>query len=189
MGAMASQITSFTIVYSTVYLGVDKKTRPKLRVTGLCAGNSPVTGEFSAQMVSNAENVFIRWRHHGYVDHSQYPVYWWPSGSHCMYRHASEWNYSDCPLLGKKLQVNYAMGMVRRDCGIVWKLTVSWILILRATKSSHWWLNRNLTVGSDLAHTWDIVKYNGLKLHSMGKGFENYNILQFYVNLLCLLKR
>ena len=28
----------------------------KLRVTGLCAGNSPVTGEFPAQMASNAEN-------------------------------------------------------------------------------------------------------------------------------------
>ena len=35
-----------------------------LRVIGLCAGNSPVTGEFSAQMASNAENVSIWWRHH-----------------------------------------------------------------------------------------------------------------------------
>ena len=35
-----------------------------LRVTGLCAGNSPVTGEFPAQMASNAENVSIWWRHH-----------------------------------------------------------------------------------------------------------------------------
>ena len=40
-----------------------KKTS-KLRVTGLCAGNSPETGEFSAQMASNAENVSIWWRHH-----------------------------------------------------------------------------------------------------------------------------
>ena len=36
----------------------------KLRVTGLCAGNSPVTGEFPAQRASNAENVSIWWRHH-----------------------------------------------------------------------------------------------------------------------------
>ena len=36
----------------------------KLRVTGLCAGNSPETGEFPAQMASNAENVSIWWRHH-----------------------------------------------------------------------------------------------------------------------------
>ena len=40
-----------------------KKTS-KLRVTGLCAGNSPGTGEFPAQMASYAENVFIWWRHH-----------------------------------------------------------------------------------------------------------------------------
>ena len=31
-------------------------------VTGLCAGNSPGTGEFPAQMASNAENVSIWWR-------------------------------------------------------------------------------------------------------------------------------
>ena len=37
----------------------------KLRVTGLCAGISPETGEFPAQMASNAENVSIWWRHHG----------------------------------------------------------------------------------------------------------------------------
>ena len=41
-----------------------KKTS-KLRVTGLCAVNSPGTGEFPAQMASNAENVSIWWRHHG----------------------------------------------------------------------------------------------------------------------------
>ena len=35
-----------------------KKTS-KLRVTGLCVGNSPVTGEFPAQRASNAENVSI----------------------------------------------------------------------------------------------------------------------------------
>ena len=40
-----------------------KKTS-KPRVTGLCEGNSPMTGEFPAQRASNAENVFIWWRHH-----------------------------------------------------------------------------------------------------------------------------
>ena len=40
-----------------------KKTS-KLPVTGLCAWNSPGTGEFPAQMASNAENVSIWWRHH-----------------------------------------------------------------------------------------------------------------------------
>ena len=36
----------------------------KLRITGLCDGNSPVTGEFPAQKANNAENVSIWWRHH-----------------------------------------------------------------------------------------------------------------------------
>ena len=40
-----------------------KKTS-KLRVIGLCAGNSPGTGEFPAQMACDAENVSIWWRHH-----------------------------------------------------------------------------------------------------------------------------
>ena len=40
-----------------------KKTS-KLRVTGLCAGNSPETGEFPAQWASNAENFSFWWRHH-----------------------------------------------------------------------------------------------------------------------------
>ena len=40
-----------------------KKTS-RLRVTGLCAGNSPVTGDFTAQRASNAENVSIWCRHH-----------------------------------------------------------------------------------------------------------------------------
>ena len=41
------------------------KKASKLRVTGLCVGNSHVTGEFPAQRVSKAENVLIWWCHHG----------------------------------------------------------------------------------------------------------------------------
>ena len=63
MNAMASQITSLTIVYSTVHSGADHKKTSTLRATGLCEGNSPVTGEFPAQKASNAENVSIWWRH------------------------------------------------------------------------------------------------------------------------------
>ena len=68
MSTMAYQITSLTIVYATVCSGSDQ--RKHQRVTGLCAGNSPVTGEFHAQRASNAENVSIWWRHHdetGYI--------------------------------------------------------------------------------------------------------------------------
>ena len=45
MSSIASQITSLTIVYSTGLFGCRSKNTSKLRVTGLCAGNSPGTGE------------------------------------------------------------------------------------------------------------------------------------------------
>ena len=44
--------------------GRRSKKTSKLRVTGLCVGNSPGTGEFPAQMASYAEDVSIWWRHH-----------------------------------------------------------------------------------------------------------------------------
>ena len=49
-----------------------KKTS-KLRVTGICAGNSPVTGEFPAQRASDAENISIWWRHHEKWPHHHAP--------------------------------------------------------------------------------------------------------------------
>ena len=49
-----------------------KKTS-KLRVTGLCEGNSPFPGEFLSQRASNAENVDIWWCHHA----SAYWNRWW----------------------------------------------------------------------------------------------------------------
>ena len=55
-----------------------KKTS-RLRVTGLCAGNSPTTGEFPAQMASNAENVSIWWRYHG--TGTLRLTYWFSMGS------------------------------------------------------------------------------------------------------------
>ena len=61
MSEMASQITSVSIVCSTNYWGTGQR---KLRVTGLCAGNSPATDEFPAQKASNAENVSIWWRYY-----------------------------------------------------------------------------------------------------------------------------
>ena len=36
----------------------------KFHVTGLCEGNTPVTGGFPSQMARNAKNVSIWWRHH-----------------------------------------------------------------------------------------------------------------------------
>ena len=67
MGAVASQITSLTIVYPTVYSGADKKKKHQSSawlafVRGIY--RRPVTGEFPAQRASSAENISIWWRHH-----------------------------------------------------------------------------------------------------------------------------
>ena len=64
MGAIASQIkiTGLAIVYPTVYSGADQR-KHKRSASLAFLGNSPVTGEFSAQRASNAENVSIWCRH------------------------------------------------------------------------------------------------------------------------------
>ena len=90
MGAIASQITSLTIVYSTVYSDADQRKHQN------CA--SLVTGEFPAQMANNAEKMFpfddvfiCQWQcscisvadYHfiGLGDHSNiYKMQSWPEG-------------------------------------------------------------------------------------------------------------
>ena len=65
MSAIASQISHQRLycLHKRLFRRRSKITS-KLRVTGLCAGNSPGTGEFPAQKASNEENVSIWWRHH-----------------------------------------------------------------------------------------------------------------------------
>ena len=54
------------------------KNTSKLRVTGLCEGNSPMTVEFPAQRASDAENVSIWWRHHKInYNKNGVAVTWW----------------------------------------------------------------------------------------------------------------
>ena len=65
MKGMAFQITDVTSACSNVFLRRRSKDASKPRVTGLCGGNSPVTGEFPVQRESSAEKVSIWWRHHG----------------------------------------------------------------------------------------------------------------------------
>ena len=65
MGTIAYQITSLTVVYTTVYSGADQTKHQSSAslafVRGIHRGpvNSPI------QMASNAENVSIPWRRHG----------------------------------------------------------------------------------------------------------------------------
>ena len=62
MDTIASQITSLTIVYWTVYSDTQIKQNIKApRHWPVCG---EFTGEFPAQMAINAENVSIWWRHH-----------------------------------------------------------------------------------------------------------------------------
>ena len=100
MGAMASQITSFTIVHSTIYSGADqRKHQSSASVAGV--GNSPGTGWFTAQVASNAENVSIWWRHH---DWRFYVMEWYTSlavGTFCVVSTSAR---GDVIFLGKYLQ-------------------------------------------------------------------------------------
>ena len=57
MGTVVSQITSLTIVYSTVYSGVDQR---KHQSSALLAF---MRGIHRSQRASNADNVSIWWRH------------------------------------------------------------------------------------------------------------------------------
>ena len=62
MGAIASQITSLTIVYSTVYSDADQRKHQSSASLAFVG-----TGEFPAQLASNVENVSIWWRLHAYL--------------------------------------------------------------------------------------------------------------------------
>ena len=61
MGVMASQITSLTSTYSTVYSGVDQRKHQRSASLAFMWEIHRGTGEFPAQMASNAENVSILW--------------------------------------------------------------------------------------------------------------------------------
>ena len=63
MSAMASVKSPASWLFTQLFVQVQIKA--EIHVTGLCGGNPPVTGEFLWQRDSNAENVFIWWRHHG----------------------------------------------------------------------------------------------------------------------------
>ena len=63
MDEIASQITSLTIVYSAVYSDADQR-KHQSSASLAFVWEFTFTGEFPAQMASNAENVSIWWRHH-----------------------------------------------------------------------------------------------------------------------------
>ena len=86
MGAIVSQITSLSIVYSTVYSGTDQRKHQSSASLAFVREiqRGPLNESFPAQRASNAENVSIRWRHHevyytmhpgGKVYNVMHPIY------------------------------------------------------------------------------------------------------------------
>ena len=65
---MASQITSLTIVYTTVHSGADQREHQSSASLAFVRG---IHLEFPAQMASNAESISIWWRHHEQGIHEQ----------------------------------------------------------------------------------------------------------------------
>ena len=63
MSTMASHIPAPPL-FAQLLAQAQIKENIKVHVTGLCAENSPVTGESPAQKASNMENVSIWWCHH-----------------------------------------------------------------------------------------------------------------------------
>ena len=64
MGAMASQITSLTIVYSTVYSSADRRKYKSPTSLAIVRGLHRWPVNSPHKRASNAENVSIWWRHH-----------------------------------------------------------------------------------------------------------------------------
>ena len=108
------------------------KRTSKLRITGLCAGNSPVTGEFPSQRASNVENVSIWWRHH---------IAWitW-KGTLCKSR--NNWNVLACswheltsflPRMNNYIhykmwaEITYPFSKLKGTAVEVWKWATKWI--------------------------------------------------------------
>ena len=74
MGAMASQITSLTIVYLAVYLGADQRKHQSSASLAFVRGIQRWP-ENSPQMAGNAENVSIWWRHHVIYGNARFEGY------------------------------------------------------------------------------------------------------------------
>ena len=124
---MASQSTSLTIVYSTVYSGADQRKHQSSVLLAICAGNSPITGEFPAQMASNAENVSIWWRHHAKesaVSSRCDPCYTLAVGVICLIVRRVVGNTKATLAYHRKVMTN--VSKVAIDCAVVTLAMVDW---------------------------------------------------------------
>ena len=155
MGTKASQITSLTIVYSTVYSDADQRKHQSSASLSFVCGE--FTGEFLAQMASNAENVSIWWRDHVVMHYVSY------IHNICLkHRHA---HVSHSILIPKTIMIVYAAHYYpslqhllmyhmmhyyirHHDTAVNDTMTMRWIMtsnhhLIRSARShilKHWWL-------------------------------------------------
>ena len=152
MGAIASQITSLTIVYSTVYSDADQR-KHQSRVTGLCAGNSPgtVPGEFPAQMTSSAENVFIWWRRHELAQSYSYYGVWhtfiWHTFENDFQLYIFRFSSHKLPNMGG-VYVMY----VKYLCNLHQMLSTAWFSKVYKAVGSHIWSQCQA-----YSHQWNLI--------------------------------
>ena len=154
MGTIASQITSFTIVFSAVYSDADQRKYESSASLALVRGftGEAETGEFPAQMASNAGNVSIWWRHHGFsnngcVDNMFY----------CYQGYAERWRLIGC-LLTVSYQQKLCHGLMQNcllNCIHFYayiSIHIFSLYVLPATVSA--WLPSNLPLAQG--------RYNGM---------------------------
>ena len=118
MTTMASQITSLTVVYSTLYSGADQRKHQSSASLASACGEFTGSGEFPAQRASNAENVSIWWRLHEWLHH--YEMY--DLSRNC-------WlfvQYSNHILI---CQVRHKMWLL--GVGIQWSLLLTWVNLIK----------------------------------------------------------
>ena len=136
------------VIMDAIAFQIRSKKTPKRRVTGLCAGNSSGTGEFPAQMASNAENVSIRWRHHVMFGNS---IAHWPTNRKRTNRH--KYFQMQFRNLTSQQEIYFVRNahMVVSDCPINNNATgqvIVWCLPGGKTLQNPWWWSLLTTYAS-----------------------------------------
>ena len=141
--------------------GCRSKKTSKLRVTGLCAGNSPGTGEFPAQMASNAENVSTWWRHQDEVtrygiklppgQHTYGTVYWrW------------KWKQTWMPHIDRKhVKMDTWAYFVITALWLQWAF---WLVMVKADVPYIWWLE---SLGIDINQITEAILFVPLSINPL----------------------
>ena len=140
------------------------KETSKLRVTVLCEGNSPVTGEFPTQRAVNVEKVSIWWRHHV----KRYLI--------CSYAHFSVHRmYIRKPGMNQ----NHAIGFIYEITSQLWKPEVANLYILHA------WMTQCHKFCQSAVSKWthSYIHTHAKIPHNFPKVWMNINTMYHFVHL------